>query len=138
MPSVGAGGETSAAMDGKPPLAHPYRPARQRTCLNGKLVYGEGEFVSNDAFTLDCAIRDISEGGAKIVVKHFQPVPLDLYLIVIKFRIAYRAKVVWQQFPARGLRFTKSYFLSEKLSEELNFLRRLWLELSARTGGCFE
>jgi hypothetical protein len=126
-----------SAVEGAPPLTHAYRPPRTRTCLGGKLVYGEGDVVTNDAFTLDCAIHDISEGGAKVTVKPFQSVPLDLYLIVVKFRIAHQARVVWQNFPARGLRFNKSYFMSGKLPEEVNFLRRIWLELSARPG-CYE
>ena len=130
--------DAPSAIEGAPPLAHAYRPPRTRTCLGGKLVYGEAAFVTNDAFTLDCAIHDISEGGAKVTVKQFQSVPLDLYLIVVKFRIAHRARVVWQNFPARGLRFSKSYFLSAKLPEEINFLRHIWLELSARPGGCYE
>ena len=138
MPSIDVRPHDTSPLGELPPLAHAYRPPRQRACLNGKLVYGEGAFVANDAFTLDCSIRDISEGGAKVVVKHFQSVPLELYLIVIKFRIAYRAHVVWQSFPARGLRFTKSYFLTAKLPDEINFLRHLCLELSARPGGCFE
>ncbi len=120
-----------------PPFAYAHRPSRQRTCLMGKLVYGEGGFLPDDAFTLDCAIHDLSEGGAKIILKHFQSLQPHLYLIVVKFCVAYRATIVWQKFPARGLKFSKTHFLNASLPDEINVLRRLWLELSSRPGANF-
>jgi hypothetical protein len=108
--------------------AYETRPLRTRTCLNGKLVHGDG------AFSLHCAIRDISAGGAKIILARRQQLPIDLYLIAVKHCIAYKAKVVWMKFPARGLCFSKTYLLSESLPEGLNYLRQLWAELSARSG----
>ena len=126
--------ETTGAL---PPLAHPYRPTRHRTCLSGKLVYGEGAFLPKHAFTLDCLIHDLSEGGARIMVGQFQALQPDLYLIVVKFCVAYQAEVVWQKFPARGLRFTATHFLNTTLPEEINVLRHLWLELSSRPGRCY-
>jgi hypothetical protein len=119
-----------------PHLAGAYeaRPPRRRTCLNGKLVYGDGAFTPDGAFTLDCAIHDISEGGAKVILTKRQAVPPDLYLIVIKHCVAYQAKVVWLEFPARGLKFSKTYALNAPLPEELKFLRKLWGDLYARSG----
>jgi len=117
-----------------PPRAHQERPSRHRTYLNGKLVYGEGIFAPDGAFSLDCAIRDMSEGGAKVTLNKSQPLPFDLYLIVVKFCVAYRAKVMWMEFPARGLQFSQTYPLSAELPEELKFLRRLWGELYVRSG----
>ena len=118
------------------PLARPpeSRPPRSRTCLYGKLVYGDGMLVPEDAFTLDCAIRDLSESGAKITLAEHQSLPDDLYLIVVRHAVAYKAKVVWQKFPTRGLIFTKAYQLAEALPAEVAFLRRLWVELSGRSG----
>jgi PilZ domain len=104
------------------------RPTRKRTLLNGKLVYGDG------AFTVDCTIRDISEGGAKITLSRHQSLPSDLFLIIVKYGIAYQAKAMWVNFPARGLRFLKEYPLNMPLPDKLKFLRHLWLNLSARLG----
>lgn len=123
-----------------PPGQHPAsmyasRPLRSRTCLYGKLVYGDGIFVPHDAFTLDCTVRDISEGGAKITLAIQQSLPLQVYLIVVKHAVAYQAKVVWQKFPARGLNFSKAYQLAAALPAELEFLRRLWGALNVRPGG---
>jgi len=108
--------------------AYAARPPRKRTYLSGKLVYGEG------AYTLDCTIHDISDGGARVVLSRRQPLPLCLYLIVVKYCIAYECQVVWLNFPARGLKFSKMWLLSDVLPEELRFLRKLWGELYARSG----
>jgi hypothetical protein len=117
--------------------AYAVRPPRKRTCLNGKLVYDEGAFALGGALTLDCAIRNISEGGAKVVITEHRPLPANLYLIVVKYCVAYRAKIVWQNFPARGLNFSRKYLLSTTLPEELKFLRGLWVDLTVRSGGEF-
>jgi len=110
------------------------RPARQRTCLNGKLAYGDGIFAPDGALSLDCAIRDLSEGGARIVLAKRQPIPVNLYLIVVKFAVAYHASVVWLNYPARGLKFSEKYDLTAPLPVELRFLHRLWAELGTRNG----
>jgi hypothetical protein len=111
------------------------RPPRKPTFLAGKLVYGDGLAAPDGAFTLDCAIRDISEGGAKISLSRQQSLPPELYLIVIKYGIGYRAQITWQKYPARGLKFLTPYYLSGALPAEVGFLRRLWIELAARDGG---
>jgi hypothetical protein len=112
--------------DIRPADAYRPRPPRKRTCLNGKLVYDEDVLMPDGASTLDCRIHDISEGGAKVILARRQPLPPDLYLIVTKYCVAHRAKVVWQEFPARGLKFTKTYSLSAPLPDNLRFLRQLW------------
>ena len=134
MPDPQSGLAVEPAADPRASRVHGSRPVRKRTCLNGKLAYGDGLFVPDGGYTLDCAIQDISDGGAKIVLTRRQALPADVYLIVVKFCVAHRAKVVWQHFPARGLCFSKSYQLDAVLPPELNFLRRLWIELGARSG----
>jgi len=114
--------------------AYQPRPHRKRTCLNGKLVYSEGAALPDGTFTLDCSVRDISEGGAKVVLARRQLLPPNLYLIVVKYCVAYWAKVVWLKYPARGLKFSKTYPLSAPLPDELKFIRKLWGDLYARPG----
>ena len=106
--------------------AYQPRPLRKRTCLNGKLVYDEDVLLPDGASTLDCRIHDISDGGARIILAKRQSLPPDLYLIVTKYCVAHRAKIVWQEFPARGLSFSKTYPLSAPLPDKLRFLRELW------------
>lgn len=140
MPSVLALPHSLQPPGRRDPSEQEARPPRKRTCLNGKLVYGDAGFMGDSAltptgaFTLDCAIHDISEGGAKIVLSKRQPLPASLYLIVTKYGVVYRANVVWSNFPSRGLQFTETYLFGAVVPEELKFLRRLWIDLCARTG----
>jgi hypothetical protein len=116
----------------EPPLAppssprrnggHKARPPRRRTHLKGLLVYGNG------LSTLDCAIHDISDGGAKAVIAQGHALPLDLYLIVVKLGIAHHAKIVWRKYPARGLQFFEAYSLRKPLPPEVTFLDGLWVD----------
>jgi hypothetical protein len=112
--------------DLRPADAYQPRPPRKRTCLNGKLVYDEDVLLPDGASTLDCRIHDISEGGAKVILAKRQPLPPDLYLIVVKYCVAHWATVVWREFPARGLKFSKTYSLNTPLPDNLRFLRELW------------
>ena len=99
-----------------------------RTCLTGKLVHGEG------AFSIDCTVRDISEGGAKVTLRQNQSLPPNVFLVVVKYCIAYQSQIVWANFPARGLKFLERYKLDTSVPESLKYLRRLWLELHPRSG----
>ena len=108
--------------------AFEFRTPRKRTFMTGLLVHGDG------VFTAPCTIRDISEGGAKIILDRRRPLPGDVYLIVVKYGVAYLAKVAWLSFPARGLQFAKAYPLSAEVPKELSFLRQLWLDLCSRSG----
>jgi hypothetical protein len=111
-----------------PPEGFPKRAPRVRTCLNGRIVYGDG------AYSVDCAIRDLSEGGARISIHERQFLPVGLYLIVVRNCIAHEARVVWLRYPSRGLQFLKTYTLSDALPHDLQYLRRLWGNLYARGG----
>jgi len=123
-----------AQSETNPPVIFLLREPRRRTCLIGKLVYGDGDADAAPSMTLDCAIRDISEGGARITLDKHVPLPNDLYLISVKHGIVYQAKVVWMKFPARGLKFLHVYMLKGAMPEKLKFLQNLLVELNARPG----
>lgn len=105
------------------------RAPRKKTYLFGLLVHGNG------TFTLDCIVRNISTGGAKVTLAQRQPLPGNIYLIVVKYGLACRAEIAWLSFPARGLRFADMHFVADSLPQELMFLRQLWLEHCPRSGG---
>jgi len=108
------------------------RAPRWRTCLKGVLVYGDIASTAEGSFTLDCTIRDISEGGARITLFQREPLPRTLFLIIAKYCIAYRAELVWMAYPARGLRFFSVYPMNLALPEEARFLRKIWANLHLR------
>lgn len=127
-------GQASLSGMERPPLVFPHRAPRERTYLSGKLVYDSERLTPEGTFTLGCTIRDISEGGAKVTLGCLRPLPADLYLIVVKRCVAYRATVVWLNAPSRGLRFSQRHPLDGTLPASLKFLRHLWNELTDRDG----
>jgi hypothetical protein len=60
--------------------------------------------------------------------------PGGLYLIVVRHCVVYESKVMWTNFPARGLKFVNAYQLSQALPAHLTFLRKLWGERYMRNG----
>jgi len=105
------------------------RAPRKKTYLFGLLVHGNG------VFTIECIVRNISAGGAKVTLAQRQPLPGNLYLIVVKYGLACRAEIAWLSFPARGLKFADMHFVADSMPRELMFLRELWLEHCPRSGG---
>jgi hypothetical protein len=110
------------------------RPPRRRTCLNGKLVFSDTMSPPDGSLTLDCMIHDISDGGAKVILARRQLLPFQLYLIVVKYCVAYWAQVVWLNYPARGLKFCKTYAMDGFLPDDMKYIRALWSDLSDRPG----
>ena len=96
---------------------------RHRALLTGKLLHG-------DAFTLDCAIRDIAAEGARIETTIDATLPGHVYLIEVRSGISYEAEVVWRRPPIAGLRFLERHDL--KTATKMTHLRRLWLDCAAR------
>ncbi len=94
---------------------------RPRTYVGGKLVYG-------DYFSVDCVVRDITDGGARVQISCDQPVPDQLFLVDLRSGIAYEARVAWRRYPQIGLAFEHQYGLAEASTPHLRILRRLWMD----------
>jgi hypothetical protein len=102
------------------------RPARRkRVLLSGIVSYDDGKV------SFDCTIRDLSEGGAHIVVPKNTQFPSSFYLINIPGRLAYAAKVVWAGTGEVGLALARTHALTD-IAPDLMFLKRLWLARAAR------
>jgi len=109
--------------DLEPELADRRHEPRHRAMLTGKLLHG-------DAFTVDCAIRDIAAEGARINLPDDVELPAQLYLIEVRNGVAYEAQIIWRRPPLAGLRFLSRHDL--KAATKMTHLRRLWLECAAR------
>jgi hypothetical protein len=97
------------------------RPKRRnRVLLSGVVSYAKGEHH------FGCGIRDITDTGARIVVPKNHQFPSTFYLINIRDRIAYDAKIVWNGGKEVGVSFKKTYPLADIVDPALGFLRRLW------------
>jgi PilZ domain len=104
------------------------RSPRQRAYLGGKLVYG-------DYFSLDCVVRDINTGGAKVQLPEGQAVPDKVFLVDLKTAIAYDAHVVWRRYPLVGLAFDHRHGLAEAATPHLRILKQLWMAARERGSG---
>jgi hypothetical protein len=105
-----------------PALPAERRPKpRKRVLLMGIVVYDNG------AYSFDCTFRNLSETGARIVVGKNAQFPSDFHLINIRDRVAYEAKVVWNNGTEVGVTFKKILPMSDITDPTLNFLKRLWL-----------
>jgi hypothetical protein len=106
--------------DDKPPEPPPIegrKSARKRVLLRGKVIYNEG------AFTVDCRIRDISEGGARILLPDGQLIPTRIILLDMRDHVAYECEVAWFKGAERGLRFLARYPLRGVLPPTLTYLK---------------
>ena len=90
---------------------------RLPSLLGGKIIFDEGRF------TIDCAIKDISEAGARIRLAKGQSIASEMILVDLKNRTAHHAIVKWMRPPLFGLQFSSTIALSEISSPELAFLK---------------
>ena len=107
-------------------VSHQPRKDRTRTWLRGKVVFGLG------ARSLDCAIRDLSQTGAKIRLGGAEALPQRVWLLHISQGLAFEARVAWMRGADIGLAFSQARNLSEDRSPEFKALRQLWLECLPR------
>lgn len=73
---------------------------RLRTILSGQIRLDE------PASIYECAVRDISDTGAQIALKHLVKVPHEFDLEIPKRNMSVRAKLVWSHGLRHGLSFT--------------------------------
>jgi len=100
---------------------------RQRAYLGGKLVYG-------DYYSLDCVVRDIHKGGARVQLPDAQGVPDKVFLVDLKTAMAYDAHVVWRRYPLIGLAFEHQHGLVDADTPHLRILKRLWMSSREQNG----
>jgi len=97
------------------------RPTRRKRVLYaGIIAHADGDFG------LDCTIHDLGEDGALIAVHGESEIPSNFYLINIRDRIAYDAKVIWNIGAYAGVTYEKVQRLIDIFDPSLNFLKRMW------------
>jgi hypothetical protein len=65
-----------------------------------------GKIVVSDSSMIDCTIRDISEGGARIVFAGPTQLPDGFWLMIVTEAKMIPAELLWQRGLAAGIRFT--------------------------------
>ena len=100
-----------------------HRPA---ILLAAVLTYDHG------AHSADCTIRDLNELGARIGVAGGSKYPASIYIVNMRDRLVYEARVVWHRMGQLGVEFERTLRLSEINDPALIYLRRLWIERAVR------
>jgi hypothetical protein len=105
-----------------PPIADRRPGQRERTLLGGVLVWELGRT------RLNCKIRDLSAGGARVAVPLDVFLPNSLYLIIVREHLAHSAEVVWRNGGEIGLIFRETVDVQATMDTRVEYLRRIWDE----------
>jgi hypothetical protein len=100
--------------------------SRRRVLLPGLIVY------ANEAQTCDCTLRDLTPGGALLIVPHYVQLPHRFHLINIRDAVAYKARLVWIKGQEIGVSFESVISLSGNTDLPVQRLKKLWLAKAAR------
>ena len=73
--------------------------ARQKSFLQGRIFY------NNRLASVDCLIRDFSDGGAKLKFYGIASTPDVVELFIPSKQETYRAKIIWRNADEAGLSF---------------------------------
>jgi hypothetical protein len=77
-----------------------HRRGRRRRMLKA------GKIIVSDTSMIDCTIRDISDGGARIVFGAPTQLPEGFWLMIVSDARMVPAERLWQRGLAAGIRFT--------------------------------
>ena len=102
------------------------REPRPRTFLGGKLVFGPQDL------TADCAVRNLTAHGAKIQTSIAANLSSELWLIINKHAVAYRARLAWRRSDEVGLSFLSEHKLADDRDPRLAIVRHIWRQLGDR------
>ncbi len=98
--------------------------AVQRTrVLAAGLLAGDGHSTA-----LHCLIRDISPMGAQIRIGAAQPVPQRGYIIHLRTRFAYRARLLWRHGSLAGFSLGTACAIDDLLPARMEILRNQVME----------
>lgn len=100
--------------------------ARQRVLLSGVLTHGPA------GMTLDCAVRDLSDTGARIRLTAPEDIWPPAALLILKTDQAYEARVAWRRDADIGLEFIRPLDVEHPVTELEKTLRRLMMSRRLR------
>lgn len=71
-----------------------------------KRTLKEGRIVLSDRSTIDCTIRDLGEGGAKLVFDGLTSLPESFELLIVADNKLMPAQLLWRRGLSVGVAFT--------------------------------
>lgn len=89
------------------------RQHRKRSLKGGVITYGNG------AISVDCVVRDLAEGGAKIKLVNDLMVPNDFQLQIPSDGISVACVVRWRTAQEMGVEFKSPLVFKENLKRQV-------------------
>jgi len=89
--------------------AHP----RRKTRFKAVIIHGE------DRLAVDCVVRDLSEGGARLRLDAPGALPVRFHLFWLADRAVLDVEAVWRSSNEMGVKFHSKHDMQGKLSSEL-------------------
>lgn len=77
----------------------------QRTDQRRRVMKGTKIAYSDFVFVVDCAVRDLSQSGARISVSSAVQIPDEFMLVFVQDRAMRKARVRWRRASELGVEF---------------------------------
>ena len=84
-------------------MAEKRKAVRSRTLLGGVIAF------NNRASTMDCQVRNLSAGGAKVAFSNTAVVPDQFDLKIARKERSFRARMIWRAPNEAGVAFLGEY-----------------------------
>ncbi len=99
---------------------------REATSLRARALYGP-----NGTLWADCAITDLSKGGAKIQISAVYPLPPRFQLLQVRDGIVSGVRLRWRRGDLTGVAFEGQRHILGSTDEDLVRLEPVWRALVA-------
>lgn len=73
------------------------KTARRRTLKDGKIIFADGLRL------IDCTIRNMTDGGAQLIVSNTTGLPEDFFLYEKSSGVVHKAVLRWRKVSAIGI-----------------------------------
>src|ERR1700712_4364917 len=107
----------------------------RRRSMRDKVIFGGVASVNDRGSTMDCVVRNISEGGACIQFEETAKLPEEMSLTIARKGRSFLARMIWRQADRVGLAFrtmTASGAPASDLDERLRRSERKKRQLQRR------
>jgi hypothetical protein len=77
----------------------------RRQSIRDKVIYGGVAEINGRGSTMDCVVRNISEGGAYVEFDETAKLPEEMRLTIARKGRSFLARMIWRQADKVGLAF---------------------------------
>lgn len=99
---------------------------REATSQRARALYGPG-----GSLWADCAITDISKGGAKLQISAVYPLPPRFQLLQVRDGLVLGVRLRWRRGDLTGVAFEGQRLIAGSTDEDLLRLEPIWRALLA-------